>query len=214
MITAVADTDLSNPRFARFLTFASTRGETREVRAARREALAGLTGTVVEVGSGAGVAFELYPPTVERLVAVEPEVHLRATATAAASSDGRIEVVPGDAEHLPLEDGTADAVVFGLVLCSVPDQRAALREARRVLKPGGEVRLFEHVAAEHPVGARLQRAVDATFWPHAFGGCHTHRDTLRALQDEGFDTSDVQRRTLPLGLPVLPCPHLVGTARA
>src|SRR5207237_3447495 len=136
--------------------------------ACRRELLDGLAGTVVEVGPGNGPNFPLYPAAVKRVVAVEPEPYLRekATATAAAAAVA-IDVVPGDAEHLPLPDRSVDAVVLSLVLCSVPDQAVALREVRRVLRPGGEVRVYEHVVAERPVPRALQKIAQFTFWPRA-----------------------------------------------
>ena len=98
----------------------------------RRRTLAGLKGTVVEVGAGDGANFTLYPDEVERIVAVEPEPFLRERASGHA--DERVELRDAVASSLPVADGEADAVVFTLVLCTV-DQQAALAEARRVLRP-------------------------------------------------------------------------------
>lgn len=97
----------------------------------RRRLVAGLRGTVVEVGAGTGVSFAHYPPEVTRVVAVEPDPLLRAHALRRAGRAAvSVEVVDGDAEALPLVDRGTDAVVFGLVLCTVPDVAAALAEAR------------------------------------------------------------------------------------
>jgi ubiquinone/menaquinone biosynthesis C-methylase UbiE len=67
--------------------------------------------------------------------------------------------VPGTAEDLPGQDGDYDAVVACLVLCSVPDQQAPLSEIRRVQRPGGQLRYFEHVVSDRPMFARLERRV-------------------------------------------------------
>jgi len=73
-----------------------------------------------------------------------------------------------------------------MVLCSVRDPARALSELFRVIRPGGELRFYEHVRADRPGLARLQRAVDALFWPRVFGGCHTSRDTRAAIEEAGF----------------------------
>jgi ubiquinone/menaquinone biosynthesis C-methylase UbiE len=163
----------------------------------RRRTLAGLSGTVVEVGAGDGANFPLYPPEVERVVAVEPEPFLRERA--AGHADERVELRDAVAQQLPLGDGEADAVVFTLVLCSV-DQESALAEARRVLRPGGELRFLEHVQAHEPGPMRrLQRVLDATVWPALFGGCHAGRDTAAAIEGAGFRLTEIERLTFPEG---------------
>jgi SAM-dependent methyltransferase len=179
------------------------------------ELLAGVGGVVVEVGCGRGRLFDRYPPGVRRLIAVEPDAELRRAAAAAASGVlVPIEVVDGDAERLPVPDGSADAVVLAEVLCSVPDPGAALREAWRVLRPGGELRVFEHVAAEQAAGRVVQRLVDVAGWPRLLGGCHTSRDTGAAIEAAGFTWTNLRRvwsasaaLTSPAG------PHLFGIAR-
>lgn len=207
--------DICNPFFARFYNCVLQRGSGRKDVGCRRELRAELSGTVIEVGPGNGPNFDLYPPTVERVIAVEPEPFLREKAIQAASrASVPIEVVAGDAERLPVEDRSVDAVVLALVLCSVPDQARVLAEAKRVLRQGGELRVYEHVVAERRVPRALQEAAQATFWPRAFGNCHPARDTLAALEAAGFDTSGVRRFVMQVAAVEPPMPYILGRASA
>jgi len=142
---------------------------------------------VIEVGAGHGINFPFYPGPVTRLLAVEPEEHLLELAKDAAhDAPIPVEVVPGMAEELPAKDESFDAAVVSLVLCTVRDPDRAIAELRRVLRPGGELRFYEHVIAHGRLGARLQRFADATVWPAMAGGCHMSRDTQAALDRGGF----------------------------
>lgn len=178
----------------------------------RRELLSVLSGEVVEVGAGDGLNFPHYPPAVTHVLAVEPEPHLRSLAREAAShAPVPVEVVDGLAERLPCTDGSADAVVVSLVLCSVADQTAALREIRRVLKPGGRLRFLEHVRADTPGLVRVQRVLDATLWPRVAGGCHTGRDTAAAIERAGFTIQSLDRYLFPEARTPVSF-HILGTA--
>ena len=182
-----------HPLFARLWSLMS-RHEPADIRHHRDELLAGLSGRVIELGAGTGSNFAHYPPTVEEVVAVEPEPYLRDRARAAAAhADVRISVLDGVADHLPADDCSFDVAVACLVLCTVPDQAPALAELRRVLRPDGELRFYEHVLSERPAIARSQRAVDLIFWPRAFGGCHTARDTPAAIAEAGVEVEDQRR---------------------
>ncbi|WP_449061224.1 class I SAM-dependent methyltransferase [Planomonospora algeriensis] len=164
----------------------------------RRALLAPLTGQVIEVGAGHGGNFAHYPPAVTGVLAVEPESRLRKIArTAAAAAPVPVEVTGAVAEHLPVADRSADAVVFCLVLCSLPDAAAALAEARRVLRPGGRLRFLEHGRADSVGMVRLQRLLDATVWPRLAGGCHTGRDTVAVIERAGFTVTALERFLLP-----------------
>lgn len=180
----------------------------------REKLLAGLSGNVIEVGAGNGLNFPLYPDAVTRVLAVEPEALLREAATKeAASAPVEIEVVDGVADDLPAADGSQDAAIASLVLCSVPDQQRALAELRRVLRPGAELRFYEHVIAHRPLGARLQRLADATLWPRVAGGCHMARDTTAAIEDAGFSIERIDRFPFSPGVVVPSTPHVLGVAR-
>lgn len=189
-------TDLSkfqHPRFARMYEQMSAESERRGTAEHRDRALAGLTGRVIEVGAGNGMNFGHYPDTVTEVIAVEPEDHLRALAErAAAQAPVPVRVRAGHATALPLEDGGFDAAVASLVLCSISDTRVALAEMRRVLKPNGELRFFEHVRSEKPWYALLQDTV-TPLWSRIGGGCHPNRDTAAAIRAAGFDIEELDR---------------------
>ena len=203
-----------HPLFARLWSLMS-RHEPPEIRRHRDDLLAGLSGRVIEVGAGAGSNFAHYPATVDEVVAVEPEPYLRERARETAAKAGvRIEVVDGVADALPAGDASFDAAVACLVLCSVPDQAHALAELRRVLRPGGELRFYEHVRSDRKAVALSQHAVDRLFWPHAFGGCHTARDTPAAIAAAGFEIEDQRSmwvNPVPIAFPV--ATHAIGLAR-
>jgi ubiquinone/menaquinone biosynthesis C-methylase UbiE len=180
----------------------------------RDRLLAGLSGWVIEVGAGSGLNFAHYPAEVTRVLAVEPEPYLREAARrSAVAAAVPIEVVDGIADELPAGDETFDAAVASLVLCSVPDPRAALQEMHRVLRNGGELRFFEHVRADTDGLQRAQRLVDATIWPRLFGGCHTSRDTAAAIEASGFRLEGLDRFRFPDSGPAVPTsPHILGRA--
>jgi ubiquinone/menaquinone biosynthesis C-methylase UbiE len=118
------------------------------------------------------------------------------------------------AEQLPLKNGSADAVVVAGVLCSVDEPVRVLDEIRRVLRPGGELRFYEHVLARNRRLAWLQRLFDATFWPRLFGGCRTTQDTEAMLHGAGFVVEERERfsfRPTLLATPV--APRILGRAR-
>ena len=191
----------SHPFFARMWMVMSAH-ETPLMRRLRAENLEGLAGRVLEVGAGTGTNFEFYPDTVREVVALEPETHLvpkmRESAAAAAIP---VTVIESTIEALP--DGELfDAVVCSLVLCSVQDPEGVLRQLNSRLKPGGELRYFEHVASSGWRGS-LQRLADATVWPRIAGNCHTHRDTERAITAAGFSVDAARHQwTLPAWAPL------------
>ncbi|MGY3684192.1 class I SAM-dependent methyltransferase [Streptomyces sp. TE33382] len=205
-----------HPVFARFYARMSVDADRRGgIAAYRRELLAGVSGRVIEIGAGNGLNFAHYPGAVSEVVAIEPERTLRQLAVrAAVRCEVPVDVVPGAAEALPVKSEAFDVAVASLVLCTVRDLPRALAEIKRVLRPGGELRFFEHGLAPGRVLAATQRAVDRTVWPLLFGGCHTARDTLAAIEAAGFEMGTYRRLRIPekrVQLPPSPC--VLGVAR-
>jgi ubiquinone/menaquinone biosynthesis C-methylase UbiE len=211
---ATATKEVSHPLFARGFDRTAWKIEDRGQRENRQRTLAGLSGRVIEVGAGNGLNFPLYPDTVDEVVAVEPEAFLRNRARdAAVNAPVKITVVDGTAQSLLAEDASFDAGVASLVLCSVFDQAQALRELRRVIRPGGELRFYEHVRAERPLAFRAQRAFDVA-WSRFAGGCHTSRDTLAAIRGAGWEVEQYERVLFrPFWFAVATAPHIIGVAR-
>ena len=200
----------ANVLYPRFREAAREHGENQY----RERLLEGLRGRVLELGCGDGDHFRLFPSSVAELVAVEPEENLRERAEAAANeAPCPVRVVPGFAESLPAEDGEFDAAVAALVLCSVSDQRAALSELMRAIRPGGELRFFEHVRAGARLHAAAQRVVQPG-WSVLGGGCPIARDTEQAIRDAGFAIERIERFEFAPGfLQKLAGPHILGLAR-
>lgn len=205
---------VKNPVFARLYTRMVADEDSEQVEH-RREALAGLTGRVFELGAGTGSNFAHYPPTVTALVAAEPEPYLRERATeAAAAAPVPVEVVDAVADELPFEDASFDAAVACLVLCTVPDQTRALAELKRIVKPGGELRFYEHVHAERqPLRGVLEFFDKSRLWPLVSGGCHPTRETLAAIERAGFQVDRSRRFRYSPSAVVPSVPHILGTAR-
>jgi ubiquinone/menaquinone biosynthesis C-methylase UbiE len=211
---AVREPSVRHPICARLYARQSEQAERGGLAARRAQLLGGLRGTVLEVGAGNGLNFAHYPAAVSELVAVEPEPYLRGLAEAASrSAPLAIRVVDAVAERLPFEDSSFDAAVASLVLCSVTDVPAALGEVQRVLRPGGELRFFEHVASPKRGRRSVQAIADATVWPHVAGGCHLARQTDQLIEAAGFRIEAVDRFTFRVAPLDPPKTHLLGTAR-
>jgi ubiquinone/menaquinone biosynthesis C-methylase UbiE len=204
-----------HPLFARALDRVFGPAMEREVAPLRRELLAGLHGRVLEVGAGNGSSFAHYPASVSEVVALEPEPYLRKRAElAATAAPVAVRVRHGLAETLPAEAASFDAAVTSIVLCSVADLALALSELRRVLRPEGELRFFEHVRSDRPPKATIQLLLDRSgVWPVLAGGCHCGRATVTAIAAAGFRVDS--SRNVEFGPAWLHTnPWVLGTARA
>jgi SAM-dependent methyltransferase len=176
----------------------------------RRTLLAAAAGDVLEIGAGTGNNLAHYGPAVRTLTLTEPEPSMfRRLQRAAADSRFPTTVLRAPAEDLPFEDATFDIVVSTLVLCTVPDQPRAVREAKRVLKPGGQLLFIEHVRSGE---ARLARRQDRLNWlNHLFAGCDCNRPTLHTLQRGDLLIDSVVDDELPKS-PSFVRPMIYGTA--
>jgi len=179
--------------------------------ARKRNLLADLRGKVLEIGPGAGVNLRHYDPSVQ-WIGIEPNPYMRAYLEKEAERCGlRVDLRTGNAEQLDAADQSVDAIVSTLVLCSVPDVRRALKEIRRVLKPGAQFVFIEHVAA--PRGTWLRR-LQEWFKPllvHFAEGCHPNRETWSMIESAGFSKMELHHFRAPTLLPIL-SPHIAGVA--
>jgi ubiquinone/menaquinone biosynthesis C-methylase UbiE len=159
----------------------------------RKKALAEVTGTVLEVGFGAGHNLPWYPPGVRRLVAVDPS---RQSAKLArkriAQAPFPVEYIPVGAEVIPAPDRSFDCVVSTFSLCTIPNPVAALEQMRRVLKPGGKLFLAEHGLTPDPAVQRWQHRMNGLH-NVICGGCNTNRDIRRLVAEAGFEFDHVEQ---------------------
>jgi ubiquinone/menaquinone biosynthesis C-methylase UbiE len=172
---------------------------------ARERLTAGLSGRVCEVGFGTGLQLPYYPPAC-RVVGVEPDAGFADRAPQRAEgSAARVELVGGVGEALPFADGVFDAVVFGMVLCSVADVPQVLAEARRVLRPGGDLRCLEHVRGDSWVVAPLLWLTNPLWRLINRQGCNWHRRPAAAIARAGFQLQSVEREPIRrFGIHLLP----------
>lgn len=199
--------------FARMYDRLMARTEAGGLRARRRALLAQASGDVLEIGGGTGANLEHYGPGVRSLTIVEPErAMLRRLQERLRERMPQARVLRAAAEELPFEDDSFDAVVSTLVLCTVEDQPRALRELRRVLRPGGRLLFIEHVRSEDAALARWQDRLMPINMRFACG-CRCNRATLEGIRGAGFRVERVERDTLRHA-PAIVRPLIVGVAAA
>lgn len=187
-----------------FAAFYAARSRTAEKRLGpwRHELLAGLRGSVIEIGAGTGDNFAHYPPEA-RVIALEPDPHMLQRARRALDALGapNIELHRGPAEQLLFADASFDAAVSTLVLCTVRDLPRSLAEIRRVLRPGGELRYIEHIRSDGLFG-RIQDFIKPV-WKWLSAGCEPNRRTEQALRDAGFEIVSLEHRKLEPWMPAI-----------
>jgi SAM-dependent methyltransferase len=170
----------------------------------RRALLGDLRGDVLEIGAGTGRNLDHYTG-LDRLVLAEPDPHMAAKLRARLvekTPAREVLVAPWSAEQLGADDASFDAVVSTLVLCSVRDPARVLEEAKRVLRPGGKLVFWEHVAAERPSRLAWQRRLEP-LWKPVAGNCHLTRETARSIEQAGFRFDTLVRDSARKALPVV-----------
>ncbi len=182
------------------------------LRAFREGLLAGVQGDVLEIGGGTGANLPCYGPAVGSLTITEPELPMLRRLERKVGEQGRaVKVLRAPAEDLPFDDDTFDVAVSTLVLCGVDDQPRALRELRRVLRPGGRLLFIEHVRSGDTSRAHLQ---DRMNWLNRLVVCcDCNRPTLDTIQKAGFTVTQVEHTALPKA-PKFVSPAIVGSATA
>ena len=168
----------------------------KEVKRYRGKLIPAAAGAVLEIGAGSGLNLPFYGSAVRRLHALDPsEALLRMASRKLPGAPFPVELLRGSAEEIPLADGSIDTVVTTWTLCSIPDAAKALREARRVLRPGGSLLFVEHGHAPDASVAAWQRRIEPLWKPLA-GGCHLTRRIDQLIRDAGFRIDELENEYL------------------
>lgn len=172
----------------------------------RRQVLSQAHGRTVDLGAGTGANLGLFPDAVSELTLVEPDPHMLSKLRAKAGVGEAAEIVQASAQSLPFADASFETAVFTLVLCTVPDPRAALAEAARVLVPGGKLLFVEHVRSGNPGLARWQDRLERP-WRFLGDGCHCNRDTAATIGASPFAIEKLEHdrmlKTVPIVRPLI-----------
>ena len=178
----------------------------------RRNLIEGASGDVLEIGGGTGANLSYYGAGVESLTITEPErPMLKRLERKARERNSRATILRAPAEDLPFEDASFDTVVSTLVLCGVDDQPRAVRELRRVLRPGGRLIFIEHVRSDDPQTAKMQDRMNPL--NRFVVCCDCNRPTLDTVRSAGFAVTELEQTELPKA-PPFGRPLIIGTATA
>jgi ubiquinone/menaquinone biosynthesis C-methylase UbiE len=211
----MTDVQKGHKWFASIYDRMMARAERSFMRAVREEIAGGARGHVLEVGAGTGANFPYYNDHAEEIVATEPDPYMLERARRRAEEVGRsIDLRQAPAEQLPFEDDSFDTVVSTLVMCSVREPLRALSEVRRVLRPSGQLRMYEHVRYDHAFGAFWQDLITPA-WRWFGAGCHPNRNTASFVREAGFEFEQLEltKPHPPIPPMVFARPHITGIAR-
>ena len=201
--------------FAAFWDWA-VKNENAAILRGRQETVGGATGRVLEIGCGTGANFPYYRDDVTELIATDPDPYMLERAGKRAAEVRRpVAIHKAPAEELPFDDESFDTVVSTWVMCHVRDPARTLAEVKRVVKPEGEFRFYEHVRYDHAFGAFWQDLITPLWRRLLASGCHLNRDTARSITEAGFVFQELQSlKPVPLLSPmVLTRPNIKGVAR-
>ncbi len=156
------------------------------------------TGVVLEIGIGSGQNLPHYnADKVSKIVGVDPDKNIwKRSADRRAACPIDIERIGLSGEEIPLDSKTADTVVCTYTLCTIPDPVKALREMRRILKPGGKILFSEHGMAPDAKVAKWQCRIDP-IWKKIAGGCHTGRDIPELFRQAGLTFKQLDEMYIP-----------------
>lgn len=168
-----------------------------EISALRKQVLSTAHGDVLEIGFGSGLNLAHYPPSVTKIIAVEPSLKARRMAQQRMERDQPpVEFVGLDGQNLPLANQSVDTVVSTFTLCTIPDPSKALSEAARVLKPGGQIHILEHGLSAKRSAAKWQHRLSPV-QEALFGGCHLDRQMEKLVEEAGYRLVYSNQRPLP-----------------
>ncbi|GLR65378.1 methyltransferase [Acidocella aquatica] len=163
----------------------------------RERVISQAVGDVLEIGIGSGLNLPLYGAGVRSVIGIEPSSELLAMAEQQmARVLVPVEFLQASAEALPIESHSVDTVVTTWTLCTIPDARKALQEARRVLRPGGTLLFVEHGRAPEKAVARWQDRIDP-LWGRIAGGCHLNRQIDALIIEAGFQIDTMRHDRMP-----------------
>ncbi|HVV76285.1 MAG TPA: class I SAM-dependent methyltransferase [Mycobacteriales bacterium] len=167
--------------------------DTKQTRETRERVVSALSGEVLEIGFGSGLNLPYLPDGVTSWKAVDPSGEAaKLAASRIAAARVPIEVVGLDGQKLPLPDDSVDAVLSTWTLCTIPDAVAAIREVRRVLRPGGTLHFVEHGKADEAGVRKWQDRLNPVQRRIA-GGCNLNRDITAIVTDGGMSMSKLNR---------------------
>jgi ubiquinone/menaquinone biosynthesis C-methylase UbiE len=179
----------------------------------RKQLIPRASGNVLEIGGGTGINASLYTGDIRSLTVTDPAPPMvKRLERRLKDASREAMVIRAPAEDLPFEDGTFDTVVSTLVLCTVDDQPRALRQIRRVLRPGGRLIFLEHVRADEPKLAKWQDRLNWLQLQLAYG-CNCNRPTLDSIAAAGFEVQEVEYDAMKKAPPIVR-PLIAGIARS
>lgn len=166
---------------------------TKVLKEERTRCLRDVKGVVLEIGFGTGLNLPHYPPTVTKIVGVDPsETSAKLARKRIAAASVPVETIGLSAEKLPVPDGSFESIVSTFTLCTIPDVSGALLEVRRALAPSGRFYFVEHGLAEDPKVERWQQRLNATN-QKILGGCNLNRPIVRLIEQAGFEVERLEK---------------------
>jgi len=171
---------------------------TKPIRYQRRKVVPLCEGRVLEVGMGSALNLPFYDPAkVEFVWGLEPSAAMRDKARAnLEKSPVEVKLIDLPGEEIPLEDNSVDTVLLTYTLCTIPDWHTALRQMRRVLKPGGRLIFTEHGCAPDTGVRKWQERINP-LWKKLAGGCNLNRPIPELIEESGFVVDQLERMYLP-----------------